>query len=64
MREFRLIFEKLKIEKELYNFFNCFQELTIINNFNIFFILNLFQTLIHLKYLYQLNLFFASFVYT
>ena len=37
MRESRLIFENLKIKKESYNFFNCFKESTITNNFNIFF---------------------------
>ena len=36
MRESQLIFENLKIKKELYNCFNCFKELTIINDFNIF----------------------------
>ena len=37
MRESRLIFENLKVKKELYNFFNCFKESTIINDFNNFF---------------------------
>ena len=36
MREFRLIFENLKVKKELYNLFNCFKKSTIINDFNIF----------------------------
>ena len=36
MRESRLIFKNFKIKKKLYNFFNCFKELTITNNFNIF----------------------------
>ena len=52
MREFRLIFKNLKIRKNSYNFFNRFKELTIINSFDIFFVLNSFQTLIHLKYLH------------
>ena len=37
MRESRFIFKNLKIKKKLYNLFNCFKELTITNNFNIFF---------------------------
>ena len=37
MREFRFIFENLKVTKKSYNFFNCFKELTIINDFNISF---------------------------
>ena len=37
MREFQLIFENLKVKKKSYNFFNCFKESTIINDFNIFF---------------------------
>ena len=36
MREFQLIFKNLKIKKESYNFFNCFKESTITNDFNIF----------------------------
>ena len=36
MRESRLIFENLKVRKKSYNFFNCFKESTITNNFNIF----------------------------
>ena len=35
MRESRLIFKNLKIKKESYNFFNCFKESTITNDFNI-----------------------------
>ena len=37
MRESQFIFENLKVKKELYNFFNCFKESTITNDFNIFF---------------------------
>ena len=48
MREFRLIFENLKIKKESYNFFNYFKELTIINDFNIFF---------HFEFVSNFNLF-------
>ena len=36
MRESRLIFENLKVKNESYNFFNCFKESTITNDFNIF----------------------------
>ena len=36
MRESRFIFENLKVKKKSYNFFNCFKESTITNNFNIF----------------------------
>ena len=37
MRESQFIFENLKVKKESYNFFNCFKESTITNDFNIFF---------------------------
>ena len=37
MRESQLIFKNLKVRKKSYNFFNCFKESTITNNFNIFF---------------------------
>ena len=37
MREFRFIFENLKIKKKSYNLFNYFKESTITNDFNIFF---------------------------
>ena len=48
MREPRLIFENLKIRKELYNFFNCFKKSTITDNFNIF---------LHLKFVLDFNSF-------
>ena len=48
MRESRLIFKNLKIRKESYNFFNCFKESTITNDFNIFF---------HFKFVSDFDLF-------